>query len=103
MHHAASEIGCRGDPGRPELSLDGEVPCVAIGRCEVIQTINFLAPNERLEERQFDLFLHQFLVNGSYHFLPPGEESRPFVTVGIGLTRFSPTEAVKQRALTEFL
>jgi opacity protein-like surface antigen len=68
----------------------------------IIQTINFLAPNERLVERQFDLFVHQFLVNGSYHFVPPGEEFRPFVTVGIGLTRFSPTETAKQQALTNF-
>jgi len=66
------------------------------------ETVNFLTPNERVRERQYDLYLHQFLVNGSYYFVAPGNQLRPFLTLGIGLTRFSPTESGRQAALSDF-
>src|SRR5438093_9426095 len=66
------------------------------------ETINFLAPNERVRQRQYDLYLHQFIVNASYYFVPPGRQARPFVTFGLDMTRFSPTESARQAALTNF-
>ena len=58
------------------------------------------------EERRFGTVLNQFGGNVLYFFSPWAESVRPFVTAGVGLTRFSPTGAAKVLALNpnvEFL
>ena len=48
--------------------------------------------------RTFQTSLHQFTADGSYYFLPSGERWRPFLTAGLTLTRFSPTNEGASRA-----
>ena len=53
--------------------------------------------------RNFTIHQHQFMVNGFYNFTPRDNEWRPFVTVGLGLVRFSPTKDAVNRAAVNFL
>ena len=54
-------------------------------------------------ERVFQTDVHQFAVNGAYFFSPPDATLRPFATLGIGLSRFSPTDTGKANAARNFL
>ncbi len=51
------------------------------------------------EERGFGTTLNQFGGNVLFFFSPRENSVRPFVTAGVGVTRFSPTDAAKARAL----
>ncbi len=53
------------------------------------------------EEQRFPISVHQFFGNGLYYFSSPDKTLRPFVTVGIGWTRFSPTDQAKVIALAD--
>jgi len=54
--------------------------------------------------RTFDTVLHQFGAALLYNFGPFDNGLQPFVVVGLGLSRFSPTDQAKVRALsTKFL
>ncbi len=53
------------------------------------------------EERRFPISVHQLFGNGLYYFSSPDKTLRPFVTVGIGWTRFSPTDQAKVIALAD--
>jgi hypothetical protein len=54
-------------------------------------------------EREFDLNVHRLDGNVNYHFTRADDPLRPFVTAGIGLARFSPTNDAKQTAATLFI
>jgi opacity protein-like surface antigen len=54
-------------------------------------------------EREFDLNVHRLDGNVNYRFTRPDDPLRPFVTAGIGLARFSPTNDAKQTAATLFI
>ncbi len=51
------------------------------------------------EERGFGTTQNQFGGNVLFFFSPREKSVRPFVTAGVGLARFSPTDAAKARAL----
>ena len=51
------------------------------------------------ETRGFGMRQSQFSGNVLYFFNPPGSKIRPFVTGGIGVVKFSPTDAAKEKAL----
>lgn len=55
------------------------------------------------EERGFGVQLHQVAGNVLFFFNNPEYRIRPFATVGVGLTRFSPTDDAKARAVLEFI
>lgn len=61
-----------------------------------------ITPLERpgLDDRTFDMRVHQFVGNLMYSFGDVGG-TRPFVTAGIGLSRFSPTSEAERMALVE--
>ena len=46
----------------------------------------------------FEINVHQFSANALYYFNPPAEDLRPFVTFGLGVTRFSPTDDAQANA-----
>jgi opacity protein-like surface antigen len=51
----------------------------------------------------FETRIHQFAGNASFFFAPAGDEFRPFLTAGLTLTRFGPTDDAKARAAIDFL
>jgi hypothetical protein len=53
-----------------------------------------------LRKEHFDTHVHQLTGNLLYYFASPDETLRPFVTGGIGWTRFSPTEDAQIAAVT---
>lgn len=56
--------------------------------------------DEGLAPERFEVRLHQVTGGVLYYFEEPDEDLRPFVDVGIGLTRFSPTDDAQVRAVT---
>jgi hypothetical protein len=53
--------------------------------------------------RLFETRTHQFSGNALYYFSGIGEDWKPFVTAGIGVTRFSPTQEAAAFAAVRFL
>ena len=53
--------------------------------------------------RSFDTKTHQFSGNALYYFKGLGESWKPFLTAGIGITRFSPTDDATAFAGLRFL
>ena len=51
-------------------------------------------------ERAFGTRVHQFAANALYFLNKPEDKMRAFVTGGLGLTRYSPTDAAKTFAAT---
>jgi hypothetical protein len=54
-------------------------------------------------ETKFETDLHQFEANASYYFEAVRNQWRPFVTFGLGFSRFSPTEKGQDTALQRFI
>lgn len=54
-------------------------------------------------ERAFGIRVHQVTGNLLYYFKEPKEKVRFFVTAGLGLARYSPTDKAKTSALVEFV
>jgi opacity protein-like surface antigen len=55
------------------------------------------------QEREFPVNLHHFLINGSYYVTPSNMDLRPFLSVGLGLAHFAPTESAREEAQQTFL
>ena len=53
--------------------------------------------------RTFGVHLHQFTGNALYFFTAKDKTFRPFLTAGLGLSRFSPTSDAKLAAAQDFL
>jgi hypothetical protein len=54
-------------------------------------------------EREYDVHIHRFDGNLHYYFRPVDSPIRPFITAGIGLARFSPTNDAKELAGARFI
>lgn len=54
-------------------------------------------------ERGFGTRVHRFTGNGLYYFGDSKASLRPFVTAGVGLTRFSPSSKAKSSAALAFI
>jgi hypothetical protein len=63
--------------------------------------VNRLDPPRTL--RTFRTVFHQFAGNGSLYFRPVGDELRPFITLGLTLARFNPTNDAQTLAAQNFL
>ena len=53
--------------------------------------------------RNYGVHLHQITGNALYFFDAPDKAIRPFVTAGVGLSRYSPTSDAKLNAAQDFL
>jgi hypothetical protein len=76
------------------MALEGTY---ATGRNE----LNVVQAAPSVQSRSFPFSLHQFAANGLYYFLPDTSLWRPYVTAGLGITRYSPTEEARTLALSE--
>jgi opacity protein-like surface antigen len=53
--------------------------------------------------QDYGVHLHQFTGNALYFFSASGKSFRPFVTAGLGVSRYSPTSDAKLAAAQDFL
>ena len=53
--------------------------------------------------QDYGVHLHQFTGNALYFFTASGKSFRPFVTAGLGVSRYSPTSDAKLAAAQDFL
>jgi Outer membrane protein beta-barrel domain len=53
--------------------------------------------------RNFGVHLHQITGNALYFFTAPDKALRPFLTAGVGVSRYSPTSDAKLAAAQDFL
>ena len=63
---------------------------------------NSLRVNELDQPNTFSVFeinLHQINLNALYYLAPLGQDTRGFVTFGLGMTRFSPTDQAQANAV----
>src|SRR5688572_10236022 len=54
-------------------------------------------------QRTYDVRIHRIDGNVHYYFSPVDSPLRPFVTAGIGLARFTPSNDAKERAGARFI
>ena len=90
------KLGLRGTVDRTEhFSIEA---AYSLGRNDLrILELEDLPP----QDRTFDVTLHQVTGNLLFYLTPRERVLRPFATVGIGVTHFSPTDEAKVLAITD--